>query len=189
MAPIDPRAAELLSFWFRNGDRDKRWFGKDPAFDAEVRVRFLALYEQAAAGALTAWRGSPAECLALVIALDQLPRNIFRGSARAFASDADALVASKHAVARGDDRATRPVERLFLYLPFEHAESLEEQRRACELLEPLALYAETQDVYRYALAHLDVIARFGRFPHRNALLGRPSTPEELEFLKTPGSAF
>lgn len=189
MAPMDPRAAELLSFWFRNGDRDKRWFGKDPAFDFEVRVRFLALYEQAAAGTLTAWWGSPTECLALVLVLDQLPRNIFRGSMRAFATDAAALAAAKHAVAREDDRAMRPVERLFLYLPFEHAESLAEQRRACELLEPLARYPETDDAYRYALAHREVIERFGRFPHRNSILGRASTPEELEFLKAPGSVF
>ena len=189
MAPMDPRAGQLLSFWFQHGGRDRRWFAKDPAFDAEVRERFLALHEQAAAGALTAWMERAAECLALVIALDQLPRNLFRGSARAFGTDAAALAAAKRAVARGDDHAMKPVERLFLYLPFEHAESLAEQQRACELLEGLARYPETDDAYRYALAHRAVIAQFGRFPHRNAILGRASTPEELEFLKTPGSAF
>lgn len=189
MQAIDSRASELLAFWFRHDGRDDRWFGKNRAFDVEVRERFLRLHEQAASGALAAWREDAAACLALVLALDQLPRNIFRGSARAFATDDAALSAAKVAVARGDDRAMRPVERLFLYLPFEHAESLAEQRRACELIEPLAGYPETDDTYRYALAHLRVIERFGRFPHRNAALGRPSTPEELEFLKQPGSGF
>jgi uncharacterized protein (DUF924 family) len=114
---------------------------------------------------------------------------MFRGSARAFAADPLALEASKMAIARGWDRDRLPVEKLFVYLPLEHSEVLADQRRACELTEPLAGFPETEDVYRYALAHRDIIERFGRFPHRNAVLGRVSTPEEVEFLKQPGSSF
>ncbi len=189
MPARDPRAAAVLAFWFPSSGSDPRWFRKDPGFDAEVRERFLALHEVAAAGRLAPWHEAAADCLALILLLDQFPRNMFRGTARAFASDSLALAAAKGAVARGYDAGMPPVERLFVYLPFEHAESLDEQERACELLAPLAGFAETEDVHRYALAHRDVIARFGRFPHRNAILGRPSTPAETEFLKKPGSSF
>lgn len=189
MEASDPRAAEVIRFWFGSADRDKRWFQKDDAFDREVRVRFLALHEQAAARALEPWKDAPADCLALVVVLDQFPRNMFRGSARAFATDTAALAAAKHAVAKAYDRHMPPEQRLFLYLPFEHSESLADQERACELIRPLADFAVTAEVYRYALAHRDIIRRFGRFPHRNVLLGRASTPEEIEFLKGPGSSF
>jgi uncharacterized protein (DUF924 family) len=123
------------------------------------------------------------------VVLDQFPRNMFRGTARAFATDALALEAARHAVASGYDRAMLPVERLFVYLPFEHAEALADQETACELMAPLDRFPETADVGRYAIAHRDVIRRFGRFPHRNAALGRASTPDEIEFLKGPGSSF
>lgn len=189
MPAMDPRAAGVLAFWFRASGRDARWFGKDPAFDAAVREGFLALHEKAAEGRLASWRDSRDDCLALILLLDQFPRNMFRGSARAFATDAPALEAARFAVAQGYDRRMRPVERLFVYLPFEHAESMEAQQRACELLAPLAAFPETEDVHRYALAHRDIIARFGRFPHRNAILGRASTAQEAEFLKQPGSGF
>ena len=189
MDASEPRAQSVLTFWFGQGGRDKRWFEKSDAFDAEVRRRFLALHEQAAAGALAGWRDEPGACLALIVALDQFPRNMFRGTPRAFTTDDLALDAARHALARGYDRAMQPVERMFVYLPFEHAESLAEQEKACALTRPLEAFAETDDVYRYALAHRDVIARFGRFPHRNAILGRASTPEEIEFLKGPGSSF
>jgi uncharacterized protein (DUF924 family) len=185
----DPRAAEVVAFWFGSGGRDKRWFQKDEAFDREIRTRFLALHEEAAAGALLHWTRASAECLALIVLLDQFPRNMFRGTARAFAADALALGAAQHAVAGGFDRSMQPVERMFVYLPFEHAESLEEQVKACELTKPLVEFPETADAYRYAVLHRDVIARFGRFPHRNVLLGRVSTPEEAEFLQRPGSRF
>jgi uncharacterized protein (DUF924 family) len=185
----DPRAASILAFWFGNGDRDKRWFEKNSAFDEEVRRRFLALHAEGAAGNLALWKDDPADCLALIVLLDQFPRNMFRGTPRAFATDARALDAARHAVAHGHDRAMRPSERMFIYLPYEHAESLDEQRRACELTEPLVKFPETDDVYRYAIAHRDIIQRFGRFPHRNAILGRESTPEEIEFLRGPGSSF
>lgn len=182
---------EVLRFWFGEprGPRRKAWFEKDPAFDAEVRRRFLPLYESLAAGAHAGWLGDAERCLARIVVLDQLPRNMFRGLPRAFATDGHALQAARHAVERGYDRGMLPVERLFTYLPFEHSESLDDQRRACELLEPLAAFPETDDAYRYALAHRAIIERFGRFPHRNATLGRPSTPEELEFLRQPGSGF
>jgi uncharacterized protein (DUF924 family) len=189
MDASDPRAAQILAFWFGSGDRDKRWFEKNPAFDEEVHRRFLALHAEGAAGNLALWKNDTADCLALIVLLDQFPRNMFRGTPRAFATDALALEAARHAIARGYDRAMRPSERMFVYLPFEHAESLEEQARACELTAPLAEFPETDDVYRYAIAHRDVIRRFGRFPHRNAILGRASTPEEIEFLMGPGSSF
>lgn len=189
MAAKDPRAAEVIGFWFGSGDRDKRWFEKNAAFDVEVRERYLALHAAGAAGKLAHWKSEPADCLALIVLLDQFPRNMFRGTASAFATDALALEAAHHAVARGYDRAMRGVDRMFIYLPYEHAESLEEQLRSCELCAPLVDFPETADVYRYAIAHCDIIRRFGRFPHRNAILGRASTPEEIEFLKGPGSSF
>jgi uncharacterized protein (DUF924 family) len=188
-----PTAQEVLLFWFggpgEQGKRHKRWFEKDAAFDRAIRERFLGLYGQAAAGRLSHWKERAAGCLALIVLLDQFPRNMFRGAARAFAADPLALEAARHAVAQGFDRAMSPVERLFAYLPFEHSEGLEDQMRACELTKPLAAFAETADAYRYAMAHRDIIQRFGRFPHRNAALGRASTPEEIEFLKQPGSGF
>ena len=188
-----PQASEVLLFWFggpgERGKRQKRWFEKSEAFDRQVNDRFAAAYESAAAGNLSHWRGGPHDCLALILLLDQLPRNMFRDTPRAFAADPLALDAARHAVAEGHDRTLLPVERLFVYLPFEHSESLEDQVRACELTKPLEAFPETFDAYRYAVAHRDIIQRFGRFPHRNAILGRPSTPEEIEFLKQPGSSF
>jgi len=189
----DPRAGEVLRFWFGGaneyGARRKCWFEKSDAFDAEVRDRFASLHAQAAAGNCENWKERAAECLAYVIVLDQFPRNMCRGTARAFASDALALAAAKEAVGRGFDRAMQPVERLFLYLPFEHSEQLGDQLLACERIEPLAAFAATEDAHRYAVRHCDVIRRFGRFPHRNALLGRESTAAEIEFLKEPASSF
>jgi uncharacterized protein (DUF924 family) len=185
----DPRAADVLRFWFGTGGRDKRWFEKQEAFDREIRTRFAMLHAQAAGGELAEWERKPSECLALILLLDQFPRNMFRGTARAFASDPLALRVAQKAIGNGFDQNMRPLERLFLYLPFEHAESLESQDKACELMRALVQFPETEDVYRYALLHRDIIARFGRFPHRNALLGRDSTPEEQDFLKGPGSSF
>jgi uncharacterized protein (DUF924 family) len=186
-------SAEVLLFWFgpptERGKAHKRWFVKSEAFDREVRERFLALYEEAAAGKLAHLKESATDCLALIVMLDQFPRNMFRGTARSFATDPLALEAARHAVDRGFDRTMLPVERLFVYLPFEHSEVLADQDRSCDLTRALDAYPETNDVYRYALAHRDIIRRFGRFPHRNAILGRGSTPEELEFLKGPGSSF
>jgi uncharacterized protein (DUF924 family) len=186
-------SAEVLLFWFgpasERGKAHKHWFVKSEAFDLEVRQRFLAVYEEAAAGKLTHLKESAADCLALIVLLDQFPRNMFRGTLRAFATDPLALETARHAVDRGFDRSLLPVERLFVYLPFEHSEALADQDRSCDLTRALDAYPETNDVYRYALAHRDIIRRFGRFPHRNAILGRASTPQELEFLKGPGSSF
>jgi uncharacterized protein (DUF924 family) len=174
--------AEVLKFWF---DRDRKaWFEKNPVFDAEIRQRFLPLYELGAAGKLAAWKQTPTGCLALVVLLDQFPRNMFRDSPRAFAADALALDAARHAVAMGYDAGMSEDERSFTYLPFEHSESLADQERCCELMKPLG-----GEPYRYALRHKEIIERFGRFPHRNAILGRTSTAGEIEFLKTPGSGF
>jgi uncharacterized protein (DUF924 family) len=182
---------DVLTFWFGEGaeygKRHKRWFVKDPAFDAEVARRFLPLYEQLSAD--RRWLESPRSSVARILVLDQLPRNMFRGTARAFASDALALETARRAVDNGYDRGLLPVERLFVYLPFEHSERLADQERACELYGPLAAFPETDDALRYAIAHRDVIRRYGRFPHRNAILGRASTSEELEFLRQPGSSF
>ena len=175
-------AQDVHRFWF--GSERKAWFEKNPAFDDEIRRRFLSLYEHGAAGKLASWQQAPADCLALVILLDQFPRNMFRGSARAFAADALALEAARHALAMRFDQRLSIDERTFLYLPFEHSESLADQQQACELMQPLG-----GEVYDYAVRHKAIIERFGRFPHRNAALGRASTPEEIAFLKTPGSTF
>jgi uncharacterized protein (DUF924 family) len=181
----------VLSFWFGEGDDygrvHKRWFEKDLAFDAEVRRRFLQVHEQQTLN--REWLDHPRDCLARIIVLDQFPRHIYRSSARAFSSDALALEAARHLAGKGWDCELLPVERMFAYLPFQHSEALEDQDRACELCEPLNAFPETADAYRYALAHREIIRRFGRFPHRNALLGRESTAEETEFLKQPGSSF
>jgi len=182
---------DVLNFWFgegaERGKRRKRWFEKDPAFDAEVAERFRSLYDQLSTN--RDWLDPAPQCLARILVLDQFPRHLFRGQPRAFAADPLALEAARHLVARGYDRAMLPVERMFAYLPFEHSESLEDQLLACELTLPLAAFAETADAHRYAVAHRDTIRRFGRFPHRNAALGRASTAGEIEFLKTPGSGF
>jgi uncharacterized protein (DUF924 family) len=186
-------ALEVLRFWFGEGAeygrRHKCWFEKDPAFDAAVKQRFQALHEETIAGGHRDWLEEPRACLARIIVLDQFPRHIHRGAARAFSSDPLALEAAKHLVDKGWDRELLPVERMFAYLPFEHSETLEDQKRACALCEALLAFPEVADTHRYALAHHDVIRRFGRFPHRNAALGRASTPEEREFLKQPGSGF
>ena len=173
---------EVLDFWF--GQDRKAWFEKSPAFDETIRTRFLALYENALRGGLADWQMAPKSCLALVILLDQFPRNMFRGTARAFATDAMALAAARHALSMGFDRGLSVDERTFLYLPFEHSESLADQEQCCELMKPLG-----EELLRYALRHKEIIERFGRFPHRNAALGRVNTPEETEFLKQPGSGF
>lgn len=185
MQPVranDPRAQAVLEFWFRGGETRQEWFGKNAAFDQEIRARFFALHADAASGALAHWRNSPGNCLALILALDQFPRNLFRGDARAYASDALALEAARHAVDTGFDLPLLDAERTFVYLPFEHSENLADQERS------LALFAGNTN-YEWARRHAEIVRRFGRFPHRNAVLGRQSTPAEIEFLKQPGSSF
>jgi uncharacterized protein (DUF924 family) len=172
---------DVLSFWFADASR---WFKKDRAFDAEIRERFGALHEALERGEHEAWLDSPRGALAYVIVLDQFSRNMFRGTARSFASDARALKAACAALDRGFDRELSPPERGFLYMPLMHSEALADQERCVELFRP-----EGAERLRYAEMHRDIVRRFGRFPHRNEILGRPSTPEEIEFLKQPGSSF
>lgn len=178
----DTRALDVLRFWFDEHPRD--WFAKKPELDAQIRRRFHALYLEAVSGALDGWLDGPRTCLARVILLDQFPRNMFRGDARAFASDALARAGARVILERGWDQAMTQAERLFAYLPFEHSESPEDQDLSCELMKGF----EPEQV-RYALRHREIIQRFGRFPHRNDTLGRQSTPAEIEFLKLPGSGF
>jgi uncharacterized protein (DUF924 family) len=177
-------AAEILAFWF--SDRVKpKWFEPDAAFDAELNERFRPAHERARAGDLGSWAGTPEGALALVILLDQIPRNIERGRPAAFATDEQALAIAKQAVGRGFDAGLDPEKRQFLYLPFMHSERLEDQERGLELYTALGLTGPLD----FMRQHRDVIARFGRFPHRNEMLARQSTEEEIAFLKQPGSRF
>ena len=171
--------ADVLAFW-RDAGPDK-WFTRDDAFDSEIREKFLATYEAAAAGKLSAWEDSAEDMLALVIVLDQFPRNMFRGDARTFAADPLARAAAHRALKRGYDQDLPAEDRGFLFLPFMHSEELADQIRCVELYR-----AENDDVLKYAEQHRDIIRRFGRFPHRNAVLGRATTPEEQAFLDGGG---
>ncbi|MBD2015052.1 DUF924 domain-containing protein [Microcoleus sp. FACHB-53] len=188
-------AQEILDFWFGQpdaagyGKSRKIWFIKNPEFDEEVRSRFFPTYQQAAAGELDSWKASPQACLALIILLDQFPRNLFRGQPQAFATDSQALAYAKHAVANDFDKELLPIQRQFIYLPFEHSENLTHQHQCLELFSTLKDEPECVSSVDYAHRHFKVIERFGRFPHRNEILGRESTPEEAEFLKQPGSSF
>jgi len=172
--------ADILAFW-RDAGPD-RWYRRDDAFDAEVRRRFLGLWQQAAAGELSAWETTDDGALALVIVLDQFPRNIFRDDAQTYASDAEALEVAHRAIERGVDARIDPALREFLYLPFMHSEHLADQMRCIELSRKAGL-AESAD---WAEHHADIIRRFGRFPHRNRILGRATTPEEQAFLDEGG---
>lgn len=189
------QAEKILDFWFGQpeqanyGKPRQIWFIKKPKFDLEVRTRFLADYEQAAAGKLDNWKNSAQSCLALILLLDQFSRNMFRGTPQAFATDWQALSASQYAVSQGYDRDLLPVQRWFIYCPFEHSENLDHQNQAVALFEQLGDDPDSADAINYAIRHREVILRFGRFPHRNAILGRVSTPEEEEFLQQPGSSF
>lgn len=193
---LDTRAREVLDFWFgapgsaEYGRARKMWFRKDAAFDALLRERFGALLDAACAGELDAWCATPEGALALVIVLDQFSRNCHRGTPRAFAADDKALAVARAMVASGDDLRLPGVEhRAFAYLPFEHAETAEAQRESLRLFGELAKDPQAKGYYDYAVRHADVIARFGRFPHRNAQLGRESTQAEAAFLSQPGSRF
>ena len=179
------QAAEVLAFWFVQS-RPRQWFAKDSAFDALLRERFLGLTRRAIAGELDTWRADPAGGLALVLLLDQFPRQIWRDTAMAFAGDPQALAESLQAVERGWLEAEpEQARRQFWLMPLMHAEDLAVQEAALPMFERFS-ESRTAD---FARRHMDVIARFGRFPHRNALLGRVSSAEELAFLHTPGSRF
>ena len=175
---------EVLAFWFKE-TTPEQWFKKDAAFDASIRARFLALHEILAANPSEALFADARTALAAVIVFDQLSRNMFRGSPRAFATDKVARWIAEAAIAKGYDGEMTKEERSFLYLPFEHAEDTKAQERCVALMATLG----DSELTKWAVAHKVIIDRFGRFPHRNMILGRESTPEELEFLNEPGSSF
>jgi uncharacterized protein (DUF924 family) len=188
-------ATALVDFWFgpprsptRFGQRDV-WFKGDPAFDQQIRDQFGALRARAAAGDCADWVLEAEPCLALILMLDQLPRNLFRGQAQAFATDSMARDAARAALSRGFDRSLPASWRQFIYLPFEHSEDLADQELSVKLAAGLARDPAFAGTLDYARRHQAIIARFGRFPHRNAALGRKSTAEEEAFLKEPGSSF
>lgn len=178
----EPTAAEIIAFWREVGP--ERWFKKHDDIDAEIRRRFLAVHEAAAASRLATWEANAEGALALLILLDQFPRNMFRGEARAFATDALARAIAAGALVRGFDAQVDTDMRVFFFLPFEHSEDLADQERA------QALYKASGDAdgLKWAELHADIIHRFGRFPHRNAALGRATTPEEQAFLDRGGFA-
>jgi uncharacterized protein (DUF924 family) len=201
MTALPGQAAEILQFWFgdqRFGDGAEKtqqfWFAKNPAVDREIRDRFGPLLQPAREGTL-GWQDTPRGRLAMILLLDQFSRNIFREAAEAFAYDPAALALSLEGLAQGDDRPCGLFERAFFYLPLEHAEDPACQQRSVALFRslleeaPEPLRKTFASFYDYAERHREIIARFGRFPHRNALLERVSTPEEQAFLQQPGSSF
>jgi len=175
---------EVLKFWFDDLSPDD-WFESDEAVDSYIRERFQELHETLRGQVPEIWRSSARGCLAAVIVLDQFSRNMYRGTSRAFAADGAALSLAKEALMRGFDRELSIDERKFLYMPFEHSENPAEQARSMQLFGTL----ESELELDYARRHKEIIDRFGRFPHRNAVLGRISSPEEIEFIKEPGSSF
>lgn len=200
---MEEDARAVLDFWFgtldehglADAEHAARWWAKDEAFDAQLRARFGAVHEAVGGGERETWLATPRGRLAYVIVLDQFSRNLFRDSARAFAWDPQARRAAVSGIDRGEDRALGCDERSFLYMPLEHSEQLGDQERCVALFAALLDEAPPEARERvanaldYARQHRDIVRRFGRFPHRNALLGRTSTPEEVEFLKQPGSSF
>jgi uncharacterized protein (DUF924 family) len=187
------RAESVLHFWFaaEPGSEESvlqsRWFFPTPEFDSLCATRFLASYEDAAHGRLDDWKNEPRSCLALVLLFDQFPRNMFRGTARAFATDARARELTRHAVVSSFDRELSPIMQMFLYLPLEHSENLDDQSESVRLNSALVAENPGNPVYtevmEHAVQHREVIRRFGRFPGRNEALGRQSTQEEIDFLK------
>ncbi|KWO56944.1 DUF924 family protein [Burkholderia territorii] len=195
-AVLDPQAREILDFWFGEpgsaefGHARKVWFNGGAAFDDLLRTRYGALLDAACDGAHDRWADTPLGALALIVVLDQFSRNIHRGTPRAFAADPKALALARRVVAAGwDARLPSGHHRAFAYLPFEHDESGESQREAVRLCAGIRGEAGCESYHDFALRHAAVVERFGRFPHRNAILGRPSTDAEAAFLREPGSSF
>jgi uncharacterized protein (DUF924 family) len=184
MMTPEPWVRDVLAFWFEE-NQPEQWFKQDAAFDETVRRRFLELHERLATPLREELHRDPQRALATVIVLDQMSRNMFRGTPLAYASDALALSIAQDAIARGFDRGLTKEQRMFLYLPFEHAEDRRMQARCVELMASL----DDPELSQWAEAHRAIIDRFGRFPHRNAILGRASTAEELQFLQQPGTSF
>ena len=176
----EPAPDDILAFWREAGS--ERWYTKDAAFDADVQRQFLGLWQQAAAGELSAWEATDNGALALVIILDQFPRNMFRDDAKAFSTDPQALAVAARAIARGADARIEPVLLEFLYMPFMHSEQMCDQQRCVELFRNTG----NTDNIGYAQDHAEIVRRFGRFPHRNRILGRTTTPEEQAFLDGGG---
>ena len=172
--------ADIVTFWREAGK--ERWWKKDDAFDAEIRARYLALWEEARAGGLSSWRASDDGLLGLVIVLDQFPRNMFRDDARTYATDPLAREVASQAIAAGADRRVDPSLRQFLYMPFMHSEALDDQQRCVALFRAIGDPEQAE----YADSHADIVRRFGRFPHRNKILGRATTAEEQAFLDEGG---
>ena len=191
----DAQAQRVLAFWFDGPDGAARgrvrgeWFGKDPAFDDAIRRAFGALIERALAGECDHWALDAGTAPALVLVLDQFTRNAFRDTPRMFAGDAKALATARRIVAEAWDRDYDSLRRWFCYLPFEHSESLDDQRESLRLFGQLRDDPLAGGAWPWAVRHHEVIERFGRYPHRNAILGRPSTAEEEAFLREPGSRF
>lgn len=179
--PTSPQFAQFRDIWFSSGG--------GPAFDEACRARCAGPYRRAVEGRCDHWVESPRGCLALIILFDQIPRNIFRGQARSFATDERAVAVARRVVDRGWDRGLSDVERLFVYLPFEHSENLEDQRRSVALHDAMPDSDRKEGWVKYARQHLEIIERFGRFPHRNVILRRESTPEEVAFLEETGLHF
>ena len=190
-SPLPAAARAVLDFWFGPAPHAVRdqWFRKDPSFDESIRERFGDDVDAAVAGAFGDWCATPHGALARVLLLDQFTRNLHRDSPRAFAGDAGALETANEAVTRGFDRSLDRFERWFLYMPFEHSEDLRTQERSLALFGALAEDTGDRSPLDWAVKHADVIRRFGRYPHRNAILGRESTPAEIAFLREPGSRF
>ncbi len=187
---------DILRFWFDTTPQapseraQQRWWTKDPAFDAELRERFMETWEQARSGALDHWAQSPSGRLALILVLDQFSRNMHRGSPLSWTQDPAAQALCLAALAAEDDKALPKHGRLFLYMPLEHAEDVALQERSMDCFRALvADYPEEQMLLDYADRHAEIVRRFGRFPHRNSVIGRESTPEELSFLQEPNSSF
>ena len=186
---LPDRATALLDFWFGpSGDPGREqhreiWFRSNPEFDAALHREFLVYYQTAAAEGLQSWEASPEGALAAVLLLDQVPRNIFRKSPRAYATDAAACATADRAIERGFDQMVAPAWRLFFYMPFHHSEDLDDQRRSVALFNSLPRNPDRRgSLRRYGCPYIEVIERFGRFPHRNEILDRQSTPEEVAFL-------
>ena len=178
--------ADILQFWFEEA-RPEEWFQKNDAFDQKIISRFSADFDKAMLGEYDAWVDTAHGALALIILLDQFSRNMFRSTAKAFSGDSKALEIAIHAVGAGLDQEIDPVQRRFMYLPFEHSEEMADQRRSVALFETLK---DNDPIgYEYAVKHLGVIERFGRFPHRNKALGRENTAAETEYLLQPGAGF
>jgi len=200
MSAANVTPEEVLSFWFGPPGGEPfanaaKWYRKDDAFDLEIKERFEAALEAGAKGELASWKADPRGRLALVVLLDQMSRNMFRGSPRAFAQDRFAVDVALASLDDGDEASFSIQERQFLYMPLMHAENVDLQRRCSACFErlrndgPAELREKLDSNVKYARMHADIVERFGRFPHRNAVLGRPSTPEEEAFLKQPGSSF